>query len=71
MTHSKDILMDTVFSPIESLQELCDFYTVTKCHFKFENLQIFCFVSNELPINGLWDTIPRYYDKDILQSMKE
>ncbi len=27
-------------------------------------------MSNELLTNGLWDTIPRYYEKDILESMK-
>ncbi len=64
MTHSKVILMDTVFLPVESLHELSDSHTVTKCRFKFGNLQIFCFISNELPINSLWDTILRYCEKE-------
>ncbi len=53
MTNLNDFLDNTVFSPVESLQEYCNSYTVTKCHFKFGNLQIFCYFSNESPNEGL------------------
>ncbi len=36
MTHVRDILMDTVFSPVESLQEQYDSYTVTECLLNLE-----------------------------------
>ncbi len=71
MTHLEDILKDIVFSRDESLQEKCDYYTVTKYCLKFGNLQIFWYMSNGKPSDGLWDTIPRHYENDILESMKE
>ncbi len=52
MMHLDDILKDTVFSPDESLKEQCNSYTVTKCHFKFGNHQVFCNMSNEKPSDG-------------------
>ncbi len=54
MTHLEEILKDTVFSPDESLQEQYDSYTVTKCCFKFGNLQIFCYMINENPSDAYW-----------------
>ncbi len=46
---STDTLRDTVFSPDESLHGFCNFYTVSKCRFKFGNLQIFFYFSNDKP----------------------
>ncbi len=70
MHDSMDILKYTVFSPVESLQESCSSYMVTKCRFKLENLQIFCYFSNETPKEGLWDTIPSRLEDEFIQSMK-
>ncbi len=69
MTNSIDILKDTVFSPVESLQESFNSYTVTKCQFKLGNLQIFCYFSNETPNEDLWDTIPCHPEDGFIQSM--
>ncbi len=43
---STDALNDTVFSPDESLQGSCNSFIVSKCWFKYVNLQIFCYYSN-------------------------
>ncbi len=67
---STDTLRDTVFSPDESLQGLCNSYTVSKCHFKFGKLQFsFCYFSNDNPTQGLWKTIPRHIEDDYIESM--
>ncbi len=68
---STDTLRDTVFSPDESLQGLCSSYTVSKCRFKFGNLQIFCYFSNDKPTQGLWETIPCHLENDYIESMLE
>ncbi len=70
MINSTDILKNTVFSPVESLQESWNSYTVTKYLFKFENLQMFCYFSNETPNEGLWETTSRRLEDDFIQSMK-
>ncbi len=66
---STDTLRDTVFSPDKSLQGLCNSYTVSKCRFKFGNLQIFCYFSNDKPTHGLWETIPCHVTNDYIESM--
>ncbi len=58
----------TDFSPDESLQEQCNSYTVTKCRFKFGNLQIFCYMSNGKLVM-VYGT--QCQDNDIQESMKE
>ncbi len=65
-----DIMVDTVFSPVESIQEDCNSYTVTKCCYKFGNLKIYTYLSNELPKNGIWETIPKYYEHYLLKSLQ-
>ncbi len=57
MLSSIDALTDTVFSPVEQLQGPCTSFKVSKCRFKFGNLQIFCYYSNEKPLIRLWETI--------------
>ncbi len=57
MPTSTDALTDTLFSPVEQLQGSCYFFTVSKCRFKFGNLQMFCYYSNEKPLRGLLETI--------------
>ncbi len=52
MPTSTDAFTDTVFSPVEQLQGSCHSFTVSKCRFKFGNLQIFCYYSNEKPLTG-------------------
>ncbi len=47
MLTSTDAFSDTVFSPVEQLQWSSHSFTVSKCQFKFGNLQIFCYYSNE------------------------
>ncbi len=54
MPTSTDAFTDTVFSPVEQLQGSCHSFTVSKCRFKFGNLQIYCYYSNEKPLTGLW-----------------
>ncbi len=71
MTYPEDSLKDIVFSPDECIEKQNASYRVNKCRFKFENLQTFCYVSNEQPKDGLWDTIPRHCENTILKSMKE
>ncbi len=66
---STDTLHDIIFSPDESLQGLCNSYTVSKCCFKFGNLTKFCYFSNDKPINGLWETIPHRLEDDYIESM--
>ncbi len=66
MPTSIDAFTDTVFSPVEQLQGLCYSFTVSKCRFKFGNLQIFCYYSNEKPLTGLWETIPRHLEDDFI-----
>ncbi len=50
MPTSTDVLTDTVFSPVEQLQGSSHSFTVSKCQFKFGNLQIFCYY--EKPLTG-------------------
>ncbi len=69
MITSTDTLRDTVFSPDESLQGSGNSYTVSKCWFKFSNLQIFCYFSNDKPTQGLWETIPCHVENDYIESM--
>ncbi len=69
MVTSTDTLCDTVFSPDESLQGSCNSYTVSKCRFKFGNLQIFCYFINDKPAQGLWETIPHHVENDYIESM--
>ncbi len=52
MPTSTDAFTDTVFSPVEQLQGSSHSFTVSKCRFKFGNLQIFCYYSNEKPLTG-------------------
>ncbi len=66
-----DAFTDTVFSPDEQLRGSCNSFTVSKCRFKFGNLQMFCYYSNDKPLTCLWETIPRrnlqmfcYYSND-------
>ncbi len=68
LTHT-DALNDTVFSPDESLQGSSNSFTVSKCWFKFGNLQIFCYYSNHKPSTGLWETIPRRLEDDFITSI--
>ncbi len=60
MTNSNDILADTVFSPVGTLQESYNSYTSTKCRLSLE----ISYFSNESPTQGLWDTIPRDLQDD-------
>ncbi len=64
-----DVITDTVFSPVEQLQGSCHSFTVSKCRFKFGNLQIFCYYSNEKLLTGLWETIPRCLEDDFIASI--
>ncbi len=66
MPFSTDTFTDTVFSPVEQLQGSYHSFTVSKCGFKFGNLQIFCYYSNEKPLTGLWETIPRHLEDDFI-----
>ncbi len=68
MSTSTDALTYTVFSPVEQLQRSCHSFTVSKCRFKFGNLQIFCYYSNENPLIGLKETIPRRLEDDFIAS---
>ncbi len=52
MPTSTDTLTDNVFSPVEQLQGSSHSFTVSKCRFKFGNLQMFCYYSNEKPLTG-------------------
>ncbi len=63
---STDALKDTVFSPDESLQGSCNSFTVSKCRYKFGNLQIFCYYSDISQSTGLWKTIPRRLEDDLI-----
>ncbi len=56
-------------SPVEQLQGSCHSFTVSKCRFKFGNLQIFCYYSHEKPLTGLWETIPRRLEDDFIASI--
>ncbi len=69
MPTSTDAFTDTVFSPVEQLQGSCHSFTVSKCQFKFGNLQMFCYYSNEKPLTGLWETIPRRLEDDFIASI--
>ncbi len=69
MSTSTDAFTDTVFSPVEQLQGSCHSLTVSKCRFKFGNLHIFCYYSNEKPLTGLWETIPRRLEDDFIASI--
>ncbi len=71
LTHSEDNLKDVVFSPDECIGKQSDSHTVNKCRFKFGNLQIFSYISNEQSKDGSWDTIPRYCKNTILKCMRE
>ncbi len=39
---------------------------MSKCWFKFCNLQIFCYYSNDKPLTGLWETISRHLEDDFI-----
>ncbi len=69
MPTSTDVFTDTVFSPLEQLQWSSHSFTVSKCQFKFGNLQNFCYYSNEKPLTGLWGKIPRRLEDDIITSI--
>ncbi len=69
MPTSTDALTDTVFSPVELLHGSRHSFTVSKCQFKFGNLQIFCYYSNEKPLTGLWETIPCHLEDDFITSI--
>ncbi len=71
MPTSTDVLTDTVFSPVEQLQGSSNSFTVSQCQFKFGNLQIFCYSSNEKPLTGLWETIPRRLEDDFITSISD
>ncbi len=64
-----DAFTDTVFSPVEQLQGSSHSFTVSKCRFKFDNLQSFCCYSNKKPLTGLWETIPRCLEDDFIASI--
>ncbi len=64
-----DVLTDIVFSPVEQLQGPSHSFTVSKCLFKFGNLQIFCYYSNEKPLTGLWETIPHHLEDDFIANI--
>ncbi len=69
MLTSTDTLTDTVFSPDEKLQGSCNSFTVSKCRFKFGNIQIFCYYSNDKPLTGLWETIACHLEDDFIRSI--
>ncbi len=69
MLTSTDSLTYTVFSPDEQLQGSCNSFTVSKCRFKFGNLPIFCYYSNDKPLTGLWKTIPPRLEDDFITTM--
>ncbi len=69
MVPHTDTLHDTVFVPVDQLQESCHSFTVSKCRFKFSNLQIYCFYSNAQQSSGIWETIQRLLEKDFITSM--
>ncbi len=69
MPTSTDAHTDTVFSPDEQLQGSCNSFTVSKCLFKFGNLQIFFYYSNDKTLTGLCETIPRHLEDDFITSI--
>ncbi len=64
------IMVDTVFSSVESIQEDCNSYSLTKCCYKFGNLKMYTYLSNELAKNGIRETIPKYYKHEFLKSIE-
>ncbi len=69
MPTSTDAITDTVFSPVEQLQVSCHSFTVSKCRFKFGNLQIFCYYSHVKPLTALWVAIPHRLEDDFIASI--
>ncbi len=69
MLTSTEAVNDNVFSPNEPLQGSCDSFTVSKCWFKFGNLEMFCYYSNDKPSTGLWETMPRRLEDDLITSI--
>ncbi len=69
VTTSTDSLKDTVFSPDEPLQGSCNSFTVSKCRFKFGNLQIVCYYSDASPSTGLWENISCHLEDDLIASI--
>ncbi len=69
MLTSTDALADIVFSPNEQLQWSCISFTVSKCKFKFGNLQICCYYRIDKPLSGLWETIPLHLEDDFITSI--
>ncbi len=64
-----DALKDTVFSPNGTLQGSCNSFTVSKCRFKFGNLQNFCYYSDAILSTGLWEIIPHHLEDDLITSI--
>ncbi len=62
-------LHNTVFAPMEQLQESCHSLKVSKCRFKFGNLLIYCFYSNAQQSTCIWETIPRLLEENIITNI--
>ncbi len=60
---------DAVFPPDEQLQGSCNSFTMSKCQFKFGNLQICWYYCNDKPLSGLWETISRHLEDDFITSI--
>ncbi len=69
MPTSTEAITYTVFSQVEQLQGSCHSFTVSKCWFKFGNLQFFCYYSNENPLTVLRETIPYRIEYDFISSI--
>ncbi len=69
MVPHTDTLHDNVLASREQLQGTCNSFTLSKCSFKFGNLQMFCYYSDAKPSTGIWKTIPRLLEKDFITSI--
>ncbi len=69
MPTSTYAVTNAVFSPVEQLHRSSHSFTVSKCRFKFGNLQIFCYYNNEKPLTSLWETIPHCLKDDFIANI--